>query len=174
MISLENASPIPLALRYCSPVTPVASNSPTFSTTSLKLFHGNTGSSYMVKNLPTALFISRFVHSGAVPYRHSNFALSHHPSSCLVTNTNSCPFHIPRSGISSCAARFSDAGDKPKRFIASTMIWFTSTNIEPPSSTGNAGLSQTFTVVVRPPIYELRSKTVMFVGIEASAAYWAR
>jgi hypothetical protein len=43
--------------------------------------------------------------------------------------------------------------------------------MEPPSSTEKADSFHTSTVVVRPPMYELRSKTVMLVGIEASAAY---
>lgn len=46
------------------------------------------------------------------------------------------------------------------------MMWLTSTNIEPPSSTGKDASSQTFTVVVRPPMYELRSKTEILTGME--------
>jgi hypothetical protein len=102
----------------------------------------------MLKNFPVVLFISRFVHSGAVPYRHNNRALSHHPSSCRVTSTNSAPFHIPKSGMSSAAV---DAGESRNRFMASTMMWLTSTKMEPPSSTGKDGLPHTSTVVVRPP-----------------------
>lgn len=36
------------------------------------------------------------------------------------------------------------------------------------------GSDQALTVVVRPPMYELRSKTVMLVGVDEEAAYWAR
>jgi hypothetical protein len=46
--------------------------------------------------------------------------------------------------------------------------------MEPPSSIGRKGSDQASTVVVRPPMYEERSKTVMVVGVEEEAAYWAR
>ena len=152
MISFENASPMPFALRYCSPVTPVASNNPTRSTASPKLFHGNTGSSYIWKNLPTALFINLFVQSGAAPYLHSSFALSHQVSPAFVTITNSRPFQMPRSGMSIWAARSCPAADRLNSSMAFTIMRLLCTKIEPPNSTEIVGSFHGFTVVVRPPM----------------------
>lgn len=63
-----------------------------------------------------------------------------------------------------------EAIERLKSRVALTRMWFTSTNIEPPSSIGIEGSDHAFTVVVRPPIYEERSKTVILVGIEEDAA----
>lgn len=39
---------------------------------------------------------------------------------------------------------------------------------------GTVGSDQASTVVVRPPMYEERSKTVMLLGVDEEAAYCAR
>ena len=154
MTSLANASPMPFSLRNCSPVTPIVFTNPRWSSVSPRFFQGNTGSSYICRNLPTVSFISLFVFNGASPYLHNSFALSHQPSSERVTSTNSLPFHIPRSGSSSRVARLSscEAVDRLKSRVALTRMWFTSTKIDPPSSMGTEGSDQASTVVVRPPM----------------------
>lgn len=78
----------------------------------------------MFKKRPTALFINLFVFNGASPYRHRSFALSHQPSSSLVTSTNCVPSHIPRSGSSSRVARLSscEATERLKSRVAFTRI----------------------------------------------------
>lgn len=52
----------------------------------------------MLKNLFTVFFIALFVLIGAIPYRQSNFALSHQPTSLFVMSKNSFPSNMPRSG----------------------------------------------------------------------------
>ena len=64
--------------------------------------------------------------------------------------------------------------ERLKSRVALTRMWFTSTKMEPPSSIGKEGSDHAFTVVVRPPMYDERSKTVILVGIKEDAAYWAR